>query len=359
MKFFNSSSTQAFFSPVGGAIFSLLFLGLLIFSQASIAVDKAQTAKVVFLRGDVSASDENATSLRQLSRGSQVAVGETVTTAAKAVAQLVFPDKSILLVKANSEVLIEAYRFEAKQPDADKSVIRVLKGGMRSLSGALGKRSADKVSYRTRFSTIGIRGTAIDVDEEGTGERVTFNIGFGWVGNASGRLDLAEGSSALVLRDTLPTSFEYQPPRDDPAFIARTLALLPTDRVPAWLAQNSKLLSEGSAMMLLGMQNQQPNRAALTRATLGGLQKILPPAAFSRVLGTATGLRPRQSSSLMRDSVKRGMPVKQALLATLSGLSNSPKETINQVIQASADLGITPEQAQEVIKELSEQSSCQ
>jgi len=323
------------------------------------AVAKAQTAKVVFLRGNVTATDATTSSPRKLRRGSRVEVGETIRTTNKALAQLVFPDKSILLVRANSQVQIEAYRFKAKEPAKDKSVIRLLKGGMRSLSGILGKRSASKVRYRTRFSTIGIRGTAVDVDEEGQGERITFDIGYGWVGNKGGQLDLKEGQSAFIaLLDSLPVYFDYQPPRDDPAFIVRTLSGMPAGQVQGWLQQNRGLVTEGSAMMLVGMAAQLPNSGALTRATLGGLQRILPAASYGRVLGNASSLQPRQAPGMMKQSINGGMPVRRALVSTLGGLVNGPRDVINQVVQSAADLGITPEQARAALMELSDQGVC-
>ncbi|MCP4212526.1 MAG: FecR domain-containing protein [Halieaceae bacterium] len=320
---------------------------------------KTQTAKVVFLRGNVTATDATTATPRKLRRGSRVEVGETVNTAKKALAQLVFPDKSILLVRADSQVQIEAYRFKPKEAAKDKSVIRLLKGGMRSLSGVLGKRSAAKVRYRTRFSTIGIRGTAVDVDEEGQGERITFDIGYGWVGNNGGTLDLGEGQSAFIaLLDSVPVYFDYQQPRDDPAFIVRTLSNLPVGQVQGWLQQNRGLVNEGSAIMLVGMTAQLPNSDALMLSMLSGLQGILPAAGYGRVLGTATSLQPYQAPAMMRQSIDGGLSVQQALLSTLGGLVNGPRDVIDQVVQSGADLGITPEQAREVLKALSDRGVC-
>ena len=54
---------------------------------------------------------------------------------------------------------IDAYRFDERDPDRDGFVVSLLKGGMRSVTGLLGRRNPGRASYTTPTATIGIRGT--------------------------------------------------------------------------------------------------------------------------------------------------------------------------------------------------------
>lgn len=338
---------------------ALVFLLGLLISLPALAIE--QVAQVVFLRGSVTAAAEGGTP-RMLRRGSEVALGEHIKAAPKAIAQLMFPDRSLVYLKSDSELLIEAFHFEEKAPEKDTAVVKVLKGGMRALSGSLGRRSAGKIEYKTRFSTIGIRGTAVDIDgvAKGSAERITFDVGHGVVGNRAGEVDLVEGASVLVeLADSLPQSFEYSPPSSDPAFVLRVLERKSASEVKSWLEQNRQLIGEGNGILLMGLISQLPNNQGLSLATMQGLQGILTGKAYQRVLQAGSRLRPDLAPSFIRQSVGLGAPVTTSLRSVLGGLRNAPRDTIQKTVRTAADLGVSPEDAQDIIQELGESSDCQ
>ena len=59
----------------------------------------------------------------------------------------------------NSRLEVEHYHFDAANPDKGESVYRLLKGGLRTLSGHIGKKQPENYQVKTPIATVGIRGT--------------------------------------------------------------------------------------------------------------------------------------------------------------------------------------------------------
>lgn len=99
-------------------------------------------------------------SVRTLAAGSMVQVGDVITTQPNSSARLKFTDGSELTVGANSQVKVDAYAFSTAAPGDDNLVMSLLKGGLRSITGLIGRRgNRDAYKLQTATATIGIRGT--------------------------------------------------------------------------------------------------------------------------------------------------------------------------------------------------------
>ena len=96
---------------------------------------------------------------RLLGVKSEIAEGETLVTEQATYARLKFADDAELVLRPSSQIKIESYRFASAQPEKDSVLLSLLKGGLRSVTGLIGKRSRDNVRFSTSTSTIGIRGT--------------------------------------------------------------------------------------------------------------------------------------------------------------------------------------------------------
>ncbi|MGB0205473.1 MAG: FecR domain-containing protein [Neptuniibacter sp.] len=96
---------------------------------------------------------------RALKRKSEVFANDLLVTSSKGRLQVKFSDDSRLSLKPKTEFRIAEYRFDEANPDEGKAIYKLLKGGMRTISGKIGKENPDNYSMETVVATIGIRGT--------------------------------------------------------------------------------------------------------------------------------------------------------------------------------------------------------
>jgi hypothetical protein len=110
------------------------------------------------LRGAASAKAADG-SVRELAPGSVIYNGDTILTGAGALLRLTMTDRSRFTVKEKTRLQITDFRYDAAVPSEDRSRLSLLGGAFRFLTGLIGERNPDKVSYETPIATIGIRGT--------------------------------------------------------------------------------------------------------------------------------------------------------------------------------------------------------
>ena len=99
-------------------------------------------------------------SVRILSQKSEVQPGDVLTTPRDSYAQINFTDGSAATMRPNTTMKLEAYSFTQEKPQGDAMFMRLIKGGLRTVTGLIGKRG-DQDSYKigTSTATIGIRGS--------------------------------------------------------------------------------------------------------------------------------------------------------------------------------------------------------
>lgn len=97
--------------------------------------------------------------IKVLSLKSEVEAGDTLVTEKNTYALVKFIDNSEITLKPGTTFVVEQFAYQADQPEGDQASFNLIKGGLRSLSGLLGKRSKEKFSLKTPAATIGIRGT--------------------------------------------------------------------------------------------------------------------------------------------------------------------------------------------------------
>lgn len=113
---------------------------------------------VVQLTGTLSAQRESAT--RILSMKSEVQRGDTLITQRDSFAQVQFTDGSTATLRPNTTLRIDDYQFDQKVPGKDGIVMNLVKGGLRTVTGLIGKRgNQDAYKIQTSTATIGIRGS--------------------------------------------------------------------------------------------------------------------------------------------------------------------------------------------------------
>ena len=96
---------------------------------------------------------------RILSIKSAVTEGDIVITADSSYARIKWADGGEIVMRPGSQLKIDAYKYEEGNPQGDNIVLSLIKGGMRSVTGLLGRRNPGQFKVGTPNATIGIRGT--------------------------------------------------------------------------------------------------------------------------------------------------------------------------------------------------------
>lgn len=135
-----------------------IILSLLLMLSAA-GAQAAQVAGVVVQASGAMSARSPSGAVKALQVKSEVESGDTLVTAAGAYAVVRFIDNSELALKPGTTVKIDQFAFDEARPDADRAAYTLVKGGLRSITGLLGKRNKDKFAMKTPSATIGIRGT--------------------------------------------------------------------------------------------------------------------------------------------------------------------------------------------------------
>lgn len=330
----------------------VMLASLLLHVPALLAASQdPETARVVFLRGTVTASDPTTHIPRLLRKNSRLEPGDVVETGPKGLVKIVFPDKSLIFLKASSKIRIEAMNYQEDQPKNDAMVTEVLKGGLRALSGAVGKRNPDKVRYTNAVSTIGIRGTAIRLEEiVGQGWLAVFEIGHGYAQNLAGTVEIPEGYSLLIRSpDSLGTPSPDTPLPQDPAQLALQLASQSPKQVAALIAEVAEELNESDALLLIAMLQQLPASAGQTiPATIEALSGRMPTFSAADIVTLASLLKPELSPAIYRASLRGGLDVAIGLDAAISGILNDHPDRLLDLIDIAVENGLSRQQALEI-----------
>lgn len=97
--------------------------------------------------------------IKVLSEKSTVDQGDTLVSEKDTYARIKFVDNSEITLRPNTQFKIENFNYEFAKPENDNIVLRLVKGGLRSITGLLGKRNKEHFALVTPVATIGIRGT--------------------------------------------------------------------------------------------------------------------------------------------------------------------------------------------------------
>lgn len=122
--------------------------------------------RVATIRGKASATNPDGDT-RKLSLGAPLHERDRITTSEDSYALLVFRDSSKITLEANTEFHIEAQKYFKNSPEKNEVIYRFMRGGMRTLTGGVGKQSPEKFQVLTPVATTGIRGTGFDLSCRG------------------------------------------------------------------------------------------------------------------------------------------------------------------------------------------------
>ena len=212
---------STFFHPRKFAVFfALQMAGAGCFAQV---VTMGSFDRVV---GQVSVQTPGA-SPRLANRGDALAVGDVVATEDTSEAGITASDGTRMTLRAKSRLEVTDYRFEPANNNAGAFVANLLRGGLRMVTGLIGKAQPRNQRVTTTTATIGIRGTDFEVvlvDEDTPDQRAgTYDHVFDGatvLALSSGEsLDVPKDKTGLALANPRPGEAQLQLLDSRPAFI--------------------------------------------------------------------------------------------------------------------------------------------
>lgn len=121
----------------------------------------------------------NSSGQKSLSVKAEVFQGDQITTSNDSEMLIRMTDGAVLALRPNTNMTVTEYHFDNKDSSHDNIFVRLLKGGFRTVTGAIGKKNPQKVKFNTPTATIGIRGTDFEVavveDSKKGAEAGTYN----------------------------------------------------------------------------------------------------------------------------------------------------------------------------------------
>lgn len=141
---------------------TLGIVALLLLGAASAGALAAGAGVVAHVSGSLSVERSDG-SVSVLAQRADVFPGDVLNTQADSYAQINFTDGSSMTLRPNTTVKVETYQFQREKPQEDGKFLRLVKGGLRTVTGLIGRRG-DQDAYRigTNQATIGIRGSSGD-----------------------------------------------------------------------------------------------------------------------------------------------------------------------------------------------------
>jgi hypothetical protein len=162
----------------------------------------AAAGRIDFAVGDVKALAPDGRT-RPLAKGDEFDSGDTITTGDGRV-WLRFTDGAQVSLQPQSQYRIDNYRFNGQADGEERGFFNLLKGGLRTITGWVGRTNRKNYQVTTAVATIGIRGTEFSIVY---GNSITVSTGEGAVEicNSAGCLTLSAGESGYVAnQDTKP-----------------------------------------------------------------------------------------------------------------------------------------------------------
>jgi hypothetical protein len=161
------------------AILAVLFS---VMQGSALAAEPVAAGSAAIVAGVVSAVDANGKS-RLLERGDGVFSGDHIITGSTGYVRIGFADGSAIILRPRTDFYIEQFRYAPVElapvaaspaatgaPIADlqiasqasggnQALFRLLRGGLKAISGLVGRVNREEYSLRSPVATIGIRGT--------------------------------------------------------------------------------------------------------------------------------------------------------------------------------------------------------
>lgn len=126
------------------------------------AAAHAEIGTVTFKAGDVSIQTA-AGAARAAIKGAPINEGDTIVVGPVSTAQLKMVDGGVLALRPETQMKFDQYKWTGKEDGTESGVMSLVRGGFRTITGAIGRLNKGSYKVTTPNATLGIRGTDHEV----------------------------------------------------------------------------------------------------------------------------------------------------------------------------------------------------
>ena len=139
----------------------IVFFVLLLWSCMVLAA-----ATVIMVNGEVEMTPLRGSPI-PLASGQRIEAGSMIKTGSSSNVSLRFDDGQMLALSPNASFFLNEYKFTPHKPEESNFIGSLLKGGLRAVTGIIGEKNKDNVSFKVEVATVGIRGTDFALHYDG------------------------------------------------------------------------------------------------------------------------------------------------------------------------------------------------
>ena len=294
-------NTRRIWSGVVSVVLTLFWLSAL----------AAPAAHVEFVIGNVLISDRH-NQTRPAEKSMALEEGDTVITNDGRV-QVRFSDGGYFSLQPQTHFRVDEYRYSGNHDEGDHVFLSLLKGGLRTISGLVGKSNRAAYRMTTTVATIGIRGTEYALDLNATL--------YGHV--AQGAVEVCNGAGCLLVPGG--QAFSVSSPSALPVFTAKRALLAPPPRAVAATTPLQSNKSSESARRAL----DESAKTQTSPAAKGRIADSVIPADFT--LPATVVVRAADPTAGRQLDVQIGAPVTQSVAQTANQLVNQAGQSATLV----------------------------
>src|SRR3989441_10129691 len=140
----------------------LMLFAALVAATGPVCAQGTEAGRFLSVVGDVRVGREGAPQ-RVAQRAAEFYEGESIVTAVGALAQLRMTDGALMSVRGDTEIKLERFSYAGEQDRNASFLMSVLKGGLRSITGVIGRQNRERYRITTATVTIGVRGTDFEI----------------------------------------------------------------------------------------------------------------------------------------------------------------------------------------------------
>lgn len=168
----------------------------------------APAGTIIFATGDAQIISA-ASPARAATKNTVVNEGDTLVTGKNGAMHLRMNDQGFISVRPDTRLIVQNFVWNGKEDGLERSVLSLVRGGFRTITGVIGRRTKENYQVNTPTATIGIRGTdhephyiAPAAPGEATqGEPGTYNkvnVGATFIRNAAGTVELGPNEAGFA-----------------------------------------------------------------------------------------------------------------------------------------------------------------